>query len=80
MISDNFAISLDVIRAYFVPEETISWPCSAEDGCTMEEARNICEDDNAGLADITSEKDLEAVQYILQVQKQHYFWIGLQKV
>ena len=79
MIYVNFKISLDVIRAYFIPDQDISWPCSTQTGCTMEEARSICEYENAELASITSEKEIEELKLILQAHTQH-FWIGLEKV
>ena len=46
----------------------------------MAEARKICEDENADLAQITTEAEIEAAKYFLQAHTQHDFWIGLEKV
>ena len=48
----------------------------------MEEARTICQDQNADLALITSKDEIEMVKRILlkEANDRQAFWIGLQKV
>ena len=71
---------LGVVRAYFIPDESSLGPSYAEAGLNMAEAKQVCEGENADLAQITTETEIEAARYFLQAHTQHDFWIGLKKV
>ena len=70
---------LGVIRAYFTPSSLAS--CHSKLGCTMEEASNECNKDNAFIAQVNNERELEALSLLLlEFPSEQKFWIGLMKV
>ena len=70
---------LGVIRAYFTPSSLTS--CNSKLGCTMEEASNECSRENAFIAQVNNERELEALNlHLLEFSSEKKFWIGLMKV
>ena len=70
---------LGVIRTYFTPSSLTS--CDSKLGCSMEEASNECGKENAFIAQVNNERELEALNLLLlEFPSEQKFWIGLMKV
>ena len=80
ILLDGYIINISgVIRAYFTPSSLTS--CDSELGCTMEEASNECSKENAFIAQVNNERELEALNLLLlEFPSEQKFWIGLMKV